>query len=281
MCTTADTRLRTVDVLGHPVRVSIRTGTGHRVPLVLCNGLGASLELLAPLVRAIDPATEVISFDVPGVGGSPSPLLPFRFSGLALLLNRLLCRLGRREVDVLGFSWGGGLAQQFALQYPRRCRRLVLVCTATGMTTVPGNLGALSKMLTPRRYRDPEYAAAIASSLYGGSLRTNSGRARDILGPQVRLGDLRGYLYQLSAGLGWSSLPWLALIRQPTLLLFGDDDPIIPLVNGRIMHRLLPHGELHVFPGGHLELLTRTDALAPLIDEFLGRGRLPGSACWA
>jgi poly(3-hydroxyalkanoate) depolymerase len=197
------------------------------------------------------------------------------------LLDRLLRRLDRREVDVLGFSWGGGLAQQFALQYPRRCRRLVLACTGTGTTTVPGHFGALSKMLTPRRYRDPDYAAAIAPKLYGGSLRTDSGRARDILGPQVRVGDLRGYLYQLTAGLGWSSLPWLALIRQPTLLLFGDDDPIIPLVNGRIMHRLLPHGELRVFPGGHLELLARADALAPLIDEFLGRGQLPGSACWA
>jgi pimeloyl-ACP methyl ester carboxylesterase len=88
------------------------------------------------------------------------------------------------------------------------------------------------------------------------------------------VGDTRGYLYQLGAGLGWSSLPWLPLVRQPTLLLFGDDDPIIPLANGRIMHRLIPGGELHIFRGGHLELLARADSLAPVINEFLSRGRL-------
>jgi len=269
-----DAGIRTVHVYGHPVRVSVRPGSADRTPLVLCNGLGASLEVLAPLVRAIDPAIEVITFDVPGVGGSPAPLAPYRFGSVALLLASLLRRLGHREIDVLGFSWGGGLAQQFALQHPRRCRRLVLACTATGMTTVPGNPRALSKMLTPRRYRDPAYAAAIAPVLYGGSLRTNPARAREILGSHIRVGDTRGYLYQLGAGLGWSSLPWLPLLRQPTLLLFGDDDPIIPLANGRIMHRLIPGSELHIFRGGHLELLARADSLAPVINEFLSRGRL-------
>ena len=266
--------MRTVHVYGHPVRVSIRPGSADRTPLVLCNGIGASLEVLAPLVRAIDPAIEVITFDVPGVGGSPAPLAPYRFGSVALLLANLLRRLGHREIDVLGFSWGGGLAQQFALQHPRRCRRLILACTATGMTTVPGKPRALSKMLTPRRYRDPVYAAAIAPVLYGGSLRTDPARAREILGSHIRVGDARGYLYQLGAGLGWTSLPWLPLLRQPTLLLFGDDDPIIPLANGRIMHRLMPGSELHIFRGGHLELLARADSLVPFINEFLGRGRL-------
>jgi poly(3-hydroxyalkanoate) depolymerase len=271
---TADAGMRTVHVYGHPVRVSIRPGRADGPPLVLCNGIGASLEVLAPLVRAIDPSIEVISFDVPGAGGSPAPVAPYRFSGMALLLASLLRRLDHREVDVLGFSWGGGLAQQFALQHPGRCRRLVLACTGTGMTTVPGDPRALSKMLTPRRYRDPVYAAAIAPMLYGGSLRTDPARAREILGSHIRVGNTRGYIYQLGAGLGWSSLPWLPLVRQPTLLLFGDDDPIIPLANGRIMQRLLPGSELHVFAGGHLELLARSDTLAPVISEFLSRGQL-------
>ncbi|HYU66615.1 MAG TPA: hypothetical protein VEK09_07675, partial [Jatrophihabitantaceae bacterium] len=54
----------------------------------------------------------------------------------------------------------------------------------------------------------------------------------------------------------------------------GDDDPIIPLANGRIMHRLMPGSELHIFRGGHLELLARADSLVPFINEFLGRGQL-------
>jgi len=61
-------------------------------------------------------------------------------------------------------------------------------------------------------------------------------------------------------------LPW---IRQPTLLLAGDDDPIVPLLNARIMRRLLPDAELHIYHGGHLGLLTEAAELAPVVDRFL------------
>jgi pimeloyl-ACP methyl ester carboxylesterase len=80
---------------------------------------------------------------------------------------------------------------------------------------------------------------------------------------------VRGYFYQLLAGLGWTSLPWLPLIRQPTLILAGDDDPIIPLVNARMMQRLIPNAQLHVFQGGHLELVTQAAQLAPIVVQFL------------
>jgi pimeloyl-ACP methyl ester carboxylesterase len=68
------------------------------------------------------------------------------------------------------------------------------------------------------------------------------------------------------------------LIRQPTLLLAGDDDPIIPLVNARIMRRLLPDAELHIYHGGHLGLLTEAAELAPVVDRFLHRGSGPTKA---
>jgi pimeloyl-ACP methyl ester carboxylesterase len=73
--------------------------------------------------------------------------------------------------DVLGISWGGRLAQQLAFQNPHRCRRLVLVSTGTGMLMVPARSWVLSKMLTPRRYRDPAYPRWIAAELYGGRIR--------------------------------------------------------------------------------------------------------------
>ncbi|GEL19752.1 alpha/beta fold hydrolase [Pseudonocardia asaccharolytica] len=74
------------------------------------------------------------------------------------------------RVDVLGVSWGGGLAQQFAFQNPRRCRRLVLVATSTGALMIPGRPEALPHLLTPRRHRDPAYARRVAGLIYGGSL---------------------------------------------------------------------------------------------------------------
>ncbi|HZC98823.1 MAG TPA: alpha/beta fold hydrolase [Actinomycetes bacterium] len=108
-------------------------------------------------------------------------------------------------------------------------------------------------------------------TMYGGTMRSDPSKARALLHGRTRVGPPRGYLYQLVAGAGWSSLPLLPWIRQPTLLLAGDDDPIIPLVNARIMRRLLPHAELHVYHGGHLGLLTEAAELAPVVDRFLRR----------
>ena len=258
-----------VRVLAHDVRVAVRPGTGPGPPLVLCNGIGARLDLLQPFVDEVDPRIEVVTFDVPGVGGSSVPKVPYNFALLAWLVATLADRLGYDRFDALGISWGGGLAQQLAFQYPRRCRRLVLVSTGTGMLMVPARLSVLSKMLTPRRYRDPAYAKAIAPLLYGGRMRRRPDEARHVVYEQERLGPSVGYFLQLLAGVGWSSLPALPLIRQPTLILAGNDDPIIPLVNARILHVLLPNATLYVFNDGHLGLLTSADELGPLISRFL------------
>ncbi|MFE6921839.1 poly(3-hydroxyalkanoate) depolymerase [Nocardia sp. NPDC057663] len=261
--------VRELRVDGRSLRVAVRAGEG--TPLVLCNGIGASLDLLQPFVDRLDPDIPVVRFDVPGIGESELPRLPYNFATLAWQLGRVLDELGCREVDMLGISWGGGLAQQFAFQNPRRCRRLVLVATATGMLMVPASPRVLSKMITPRRYRDPAYAATIAATLYGGRLRDEPLLAKEILYRHAPLARGRGYALQLIAGAGWSSLPFLPLIRQPTLILAGDDDPIIPLVNARIMHLLMPRSTLHVYPDGHLGLVTRADDLAPRIADFLQR----------
>jgi poly(3-hydroxyalkanoate) depolymerase len=264
--------VRTVVVGGQPLRVAVRPGDPTRTPLVLANGIGASLELLQPFVDALDPSIEVVRFDVPGVGGSPLPTLPYRLPALARLVARMLDQLGHPVVDLLGVSWGGGLAQQFALCHRRRCRRLVLAATGTGMLMVPARPRVLARMATPRRYLDPDYAERIAGDLYGGTMRSDPAQARALLHDRTRVGPGRGYLYQLAAGAGWSSLPLLPWIRQPTLLLAGDDDPIVPLVNASIMRRLLPDAELHVYHGGHLGLLTDAAELAPVVDRFLRGG---------
>ncbi len=265
------TRLQTTTALvgRQPVRVNTRPGDGGTTPLVVCNGIGISLEALDPLVAALDPRREVVRFDVPGVGGSPLPGRPYRLPELARTLARLLTDLGYRRADVLGISWGGALAQQFALLYPRRCHRLVLVATGTGSVMVPGHPAVLARMLSPRRHRDPEYVRRVAGEMYGGSARDDPQRVMELLHAATRVGPRRGYLYQLLAGSGWTSLPFLPFIRQPTLILTGDDDPIVPVANGRIMARLLPHGRLRVYSGGHLGLVTEADELAPVVDAFL------------
>lgn len=263
--------MRTVTAAGRTLRVAVRPGTDDSLPpLLLMNGIGASLEVLQPFVDGLSPRRTVIRFDVPGVGGSPRPVVPYVLSTFSPVVAGALTRLGfDDQVDVLGLSWGGGLAQHFAVQHRRRCRRLVLAATATGSLMVPANPRVLARMLTPRRHRDPDYARSIAGEIYGGSMRTDPDRAAHILHAASRLGPRRGYYYQLAASAGWSSLPFLRLIRQPTLIIAGDDDPIVPVVNARIMARLLPDATLHIYDGGHIALLTEADRLAPVVEDFL------------
>jgi len=224
------------------------------VPLCLCNAIGASLEV-------VDPAEEHWIGTVPGAflraghGRTPdsrrSPwflpypccLLSGRFDqGLASAVS---------PVDIRGVSWGGALAQQFAFQYPRRCRRLILVSTGVRLSAMlPVNRGA-GEMLTPRRFFAQNTPAAIAvtstSAACHRRLDWQAAVHRQLMGGS-RVGR-----HQLLAGSVWTSLPVLPLVRQPTLIIAGTDDPIVPFANARIMARLLPPcARLHCSPAVHV-----------------------------
>jgi pimeloyl-ACP methyl ester carboxylesterase len=134
---------------------------------------------------------------------------------------------------------------------------------------IPARPAVLARMITPRRYRDPGYLRSAAADLYGGSARSEPDRVSAMMHDHSRVGSARGYLYQLMAGAGWTSLPFLPLIRQPTLIMSGDDDPLIPLANARLMHALIPRSRLQVYRGGHLALVTDAAELAPAVDQFL------------
>src|SRR4051812_35527835 len=145
--------LRTVTSGGRTLRVSVRPGTDPAVPaLLLMNGIGVSLEVLEPFVDALDRRRTVIRFDVPGVGGSPRPVVPYILPTFGPVVAGMLTRLGFDDpVDVLGFSWGGGLAQHFAVQHRKRCRRLVLAATGARPPMVSGPPPRAAPVLEPRR----------------------------------------------------------------------------------------------------------------------------------
>lgn len=253
-----------VEVDGTTLCVDVRPGAPGRPPLLLVMGLGGHLAMWAPLREELDGyGIGTIAFDAPGTGGSPAYRWPRRARGVAATIERLLDALGHQSVDVLGVSLGGGLAQQLAHQAPDRVRRLALAATSTGSVSVPGNPAALLPLLSPRRYHDADHYRAIAQQVFGG-------RAGE---PGVRLArppSWSGYLAQLYVTAGWTSLPWLHTLRMPTLVLAGDDDPIVPVVNGRILAALIPGARLEVLPGaGHLFVAEEATAVARLLDGFL------------
>ena len=252
---------------GRQLRVAVWRGkkaATPKRPVLFFNGIGANIELMAPLASWLSDR-DLITFDMPGIGGSPKPVTPYRPWSMAWTATHILDQLGYGKVDVMGVSWGGGLAQQFALQYPKRTGHLVLCATTAGMIMVPGDIKVLSKMADPQRYIDPEFMRKNFEALYGGEAVGSDGHIGRIVPP-----SRTGYLYQLGAMIGWTSAPLLPLLKAPTLIMMGDDDRIVPLVNGKFLASLIPNATLEIVPGGgHLFLVSRAAEVLPKIVAFL------------
>ena len=226
-------RFRDVRAGSNILRTAVWHGDGKNKatarPLLFFNGIGANIELIAPLAEALTDR-DIIAFDAPGVGGSAAAGIPYRPWNLARMAAAILDELGYHgEVDVMGVSWGGAMAQQFAFQFGSRVHRLILCATSAGMLMVPGNPKALMKLAHPRRYMNPDYM-------------------------------LQHF---------WTSVPFLPFLKQPTLVLAGDNDQIVPLINGRFLAQLIPGARLEIVSGGHLFLVSRASEVIPLIRDFL------------
>ncbi len=253
-----------IGVGAHKLRVSVQ-GSGR--PLLLIMGFAGSLELWSPLQAAL-PGYQTISFDAPGTGGSPASPWPLSINALARLTDRLCAALGFPSLDVVGYSFGGIVAQQLASAYPERVERLVLASTSTGLGSLPGVSAALRLMtVPPSSYRNGRFLKA-AGGIFGGVFRDDPKAASRHL--PTRDPHLRGWLHQLIAVNSYSSLPRLPFLDKRTLVLSGDDDPLVPLMNSRILARLIPGAELEIVRGGgHMMLLERADETGPLIKNFL------------
>jgi pimeloyl-ACP methyl ester carboxylesterase len=142
-------QIRFVEVDGVRLRTSVR---GQRPPLLLITGLGASPELAEAFEQEVTTlGVQTVSFDAPGVGQSTAYRRPRRMRGVAWTVEQLLHALGYDQVDVLGVSLGGVIAQQLAHQAPQRVRRLVLAATGPGLGGVPGSPRVLLTLATPER----------------------------------------------------------------------------------------------------------------------------------
>lgn len=261
-----------VDWHGGRVRVTQWVGRRDAPPILAFNGLGAGAELLAPLAEALsfDPhGHTVIAFDPPGVCGSELPSLPYRMPQVAALGAQILDRLGHQSADVIGLSWGGVAAQQFALQYASRCRTLTLAATFCTvhplLLTTPAVALELSHL---RRHRDAEHLRRVAPWLYGGEFASDPDRAHRRL-TSVPWATSSGYYLQVAACLGWTALPWLPLIGQPALVLAGRSDPIAPLWHSRVLAYGLRRSQLQVLDDGHLFAVTAAEDTARRIAAFL------------
>jgi pimeloyl-ACP methyl ester carboxylesterase len=226
-------------VYGLSLRVARwREGTPG-VPLLFLNGIGADLAAAAPLLAQIH-GREVWTLDMPGVGGSPDALLPYGAPTIAAVVMEVADRLGHKVIDVAGFSWGGALAQQIAIQFPGRVRRLVLMAT-TPVMGAPG-IG---------------WAAMFDDDMLASGLK-------------IQTATPLGIAYQSAAMMGWSSVGFLSGLKNlPALVLMGEQDGVMPACYGEMLADQIEDAVLEMVPGSHLFPFTHAAAIAARISAFL------------
>jgi poly(3-hydroxyoctanoate) depolymerase len=256
-----------VRAAGLELRVA-RSGSGP--PLVLLTGIGANVDMWRPFERLVR-GREVIALDAPGTGLSERPRWPQRMRGLAGVVVAVLDELELATADVLGYSFGGLLALELAHRAPERVRRLVLCATAQGLPVIPPSPVPALLLMTPARYYHPRLFRAIVPLIAGGRTRREPSQLQSQAAARLgRPPGLLGYAFQLYAASGFTSVPWLHRIEAPALIIAGDDDPIIPLANPKLMARLMPNATLRVVRGGgHLFLLDEPESVIEDIEGFL------------
>lgn len=223
----------------HGLQVAMQV-QGEGDPLLLINGMTRPLQSWKPFIRELSGRT-VVSFDAPGVGASPTPVLPLSMPGLAEIAVAVLDAAGLDDADVLGYSHGGAVAQQLVHDEPDRVRHLVLAATSCGVGATPGSgRDGLRGLRTP----------SVASDW-----------------PRA---NVMGLLWQSLAFSNWSSIPFLGSIATPTLVVCGSHDRIVAPTNSRILARRIPGASLAMVPAGHdLQRPGVATALARVVGRFL------------
>ena len=215
----------------------------------------------------------VISFDPRGVGRSQFDSEPVTIRRLADDVAALLHGLGIDCAHILGASFGGFVAQEFALAYPEMTRSLLLCCTSFGgpnyvapsMETLVA-LAATDGFNTEERIRRnllPAFSPAFACE--------HDDAIEEIVRLRLESPVIEeAYRAQLSAALEFNAESRVKAIQAPTLILSGDADAVVPVQNSRNLAAKIPGAQLSIIEGGsHLFFIEQPDDFNQLVIEFL------------
>ena len=247
-----------------------RRGSGPQ--LLYCNGSGASLRSVRPLLNVLSAQFDLLAFDYRGMGDSDPVTEPYTMADVAADVAGLLDTVGWQRTALVGLSFGGMVAQEFAVTFPDRVSRLALLSTSPGgefasypldtLAELPaGERDARSLRLSDRRWTPewlaahPDQAAMVAA--YTAAAPTEETEAQ-----------ITGRLLQMQARKGFDATDRLHGVTCPTFVGSGRFDDIAPLANGRAIADRIPDATLHIYEGGHM-FMAQDPAAWPQIIEFL------------
>lgn len=248
-----------------------RSGEGPR--LLMFNGSGSTIERMRPLMGALATRFDVVLHDQRGLGRTEIPPGPYSMAEYAADACALVDHLGWESFRVIGISFGGMVAQEFAVTHPERVQRLALLCTS------PGGAGGASYPLHELRSMSEEERAGISMTIMDTRftpewLESHPSDRMFVEGISGQYGAEpgsdaeRGEIEQLHARRGHDVWDRLGNITAPTFIGAGRYDGIAPLTNSEAMAERIPNAELHVYEGGH-GFFAQDASAFPDIFEFL------------
>jgi pimeloyl-ACP methyl ester carboxylesterase len=246
---------------------------GEGEPLLFVHGLGYDRQGWGPLPVRLAEDFQVLLFDNRGVGESDVPEGPYAVSQMAADAVAVLDAAGIESAHVFGVSLGGYIAQEIAVSYSQRVRKLVLASTAPGGTRshpMPAvGLEAFGRF--PTMEREAGLRLMVENSLGAHGVRERPELTEEIFRYRLeRAPSLAGWQAQAYAGATFDGYDRASTIAKPTLVLQGGDDTVVDPRNGELLAELIPGARLHVVPErGHLMMWEEGETIAPVIKEFL------------
>jgi pimeloyl-ACP methyl ester carboxylesterase len=256
---------------------------GEGPPLLFVHGIGGDWQTWEPVLAPLAARHRVIAVDLPGHGGSAKGAGDYSLGGMANVLRDLMGALDVERATLVGHSLGGGIAMQFAYQYPERCERLVLVSSGglgpdvgllLRLATLPGSEVFLS-LTAPAARSVIDFAAgagrflrikpAADASFYGRAFAALAepetraaflGTLRGVVGARGQLVDARDRLYLAES--------------MPTLIVWGERDAVIPVDHAHAAHEAMPGSRLEVFDdAGHVPQLDDPQRFVATVEAFV------------
>jgi pimeloyl-ACP methyl ester carboxylesterase len=280
----APTDLTPHELTLHGHRVTYRTA-GRGPVLLLLHGITNSSQTWEHVAPLLSEHFTVLAPDLLGHGESATPRGDYSLGAHASGVRDVLTALGHERVTVVGHSLGGGIAMQFAYQFPERCERLVLVSSGglgrevhllLRAAALPGADFVLPVLTSPQLLG----IGKVAGSLLRRARLAPSGDAAVLAQGFLSLdnaGSRQAFLHTVRAviepgGQRVSANDRLALAAlMPTLIVWGERDSIIPLAHGEAAHEAMPGSRLEVFAGaGHMPHDDDPERFAAILAEFCG-----------
>jgi len=246
---------------------------GSGEPLVLIRGLGGDLQAWALQVPALARQFRVITYDARGAGRTSAPDRPYTIAGMADDLAVLLDELKVSKANILGYSMGGMVAQEFALKYPARVERLVLVATAAALDGY--SRAVIQNFINFRRSnlsRD-QFVRAQATYLYSAALLDDAARYERAVQSSVDnpyAQQDHAFIRQAQALLEFDASARVGGIKAPTLVVTNKEDVEIPPRHGERLAKAIPGAKLVTLDGAHAGVVEYPNEHNEAFLEFLG-----------